>query len=263
MNRIKIPKGYLTSFCVIACALLILLTPYPPFQVKAEGGYAQENTFRFSNIDWKIVAGSSRHCETWGGKNNVWVAGSGSREELHLYLSKDANNHWTCVESESVKPFGFGTYEFEVITTGSTRSLLELDKNVVFGMFNYLSYQHDGTNEIDIEFSRWGGAENDVGNYTVYPSFFSAPPTSFTFPNFSYEAGNRSVHRFEWNPKYVKFGSFDGNVQFGDFLFKPGNPTDMLPQQPLKVHINLYTFEKRAPAKPVEIIIKRVSVPGV
>ena len=60
---------------------------------------------------------------------------------------------------------GFGRYQFWVVGRVD-----RLDPNVVFGLFNYPTPDigPDGTNEIDIEFAKWGKPEAPMGNYTVW-----------------------------------------------------------------------------------------------
>ena len=61
---------------------------------------------------------------------------------------------------------GFGTYQFKVIGRPDL-----FDDNVVLGLFNYTrpDVGPDATNEIDIEFAKWGGSQSQMGNWAVYP----------------------------------------------------------------------------------------------
>ena len=70
---------------------------------------------------------------------------------------------WYCAEVFSNDKLGFGRYEWYVIGRVD-----KLDKNVVLGLFPYLGPA--GRNEIDIEMAARGKANNDRGNFTVWPA---------------------------------------------------------------------------------------------
>ena len=143
-------------------AVLVLLPAIAALM--AGGNSADAATIKFSGHDWQI-----RPSATNGGpgpnrweEKNVSVDASG---HLHLKLT-ERDGKWYCAELYTRKALGFGLYEFQVVGR-----LDRLDPNVVFGLFNYPEPDvgRDGTNEIDIEFSRWGHPSADIGNYTVWP----------------------------------------------------------------------------------------------
>src|SRR5438876_551606 len=86
---------------------------------------------------------------------NVWVDEKG---QLHLKLTS-RNGKWYAAEVHTQKRLGFGRYEFQV-----SGPVDKLDRNIVFGIFNYPTSDlgPDGTCEIDIEFAHWGNPKAPV-----------------------------------------------------------------------------------------------------
>ena len=65
-----------------------------------------------------------------------------------------------CAEAHIDKPLGYGPYSFEV------KKPVFIDKNIILGLFTY----EDDSNEIDIEFGRWGWWFNLNFQYVIQPS---------------------------------------------------------------------------------------------
>ena len=244
--------------------LLMLVTLILP-----GNGFAQTpaaNALRFSGYDWEVreqgVSGPGPN--QWNPKN-VWVDKTG---DLHLKISRvnGANgDEWHCAEITSKKKFGFGRYEFQ--TVGAVD---RLDHNIVLGLFDYPSggEDPDGTNEIDIEFARWGNRANPNGSFTIYPaSGARGKKDSFAFEYALPETSAQSVatHRFTRTKNQVALATFAGEGKAGDkplsqWTYAPSE-TRLIPQKPLPVHLNLWLFQGKAPSdgKEVEIIVKRFS----
>ncbi len=112
---------------------------------------------------------------------------------------------WTCAEVTMRKRLGFGGYQFQV-----SGRLDGLDDNVVLGLFNYPTGNvgPDGTNEIDIEFARWGNHKYPMGNYTVWPVENSLKQVSKSFP-FTL-ADDQTTHWFVWSSDGIRFRSLQG-----------------------------------------------------
>ncbi len=215
---------------------------------------AAPKTLWFSGYQWTVRSG-------WGGPGpnrwsaaNVWKDTSGY---LHLKLSKQ-NGRWYSAELNTVKRFGFGKYQFQVIG-----AIDKFDPNVVLGLFNYPTADvgKDGTNEIDIEFARWGNPTYPIGNYTVWPVLDGLAQKSRSFA-FSL-SGLNTTQRFTWRSKQVYFQSLrgfhnDNSGQYASWLYKPNDYLNRISQQAMPVHINLWLFKGNAPTdgKQVEIIIK-------
>ena len=106
---------------------------------------------------------------------------------------------------------GFGTFQFQMIGRPDL-----LDPNTVFGFYTYppASVGGDATNEIDIEFSRWGNLNARNGNYTVWPAV-NGVPRSWSGFELAAPQNNESTHRFRWTPSTVSFWSMHGFQPIG------------------------------------------------
>jgi hypothetical protein len=175
---------------------------------------------------------------------------------LHLQITKSAGG-WTCAEVYTTEALGYGTYEF---TLGS--AVDRLDPNIVLGLFNYpeANAGPNGTNEIDIEFSHWGAAENPLGNYTVWPARLGVKNAHHEF---DMPAAVPTIQRFTWAVGSVKLET----QRMGD----GGKPTSIaawttprsfeksVGHVPMPVHLNLWLFNGKPPAdgKDVEILVRQ------
>ena len=219
------------------------------------GAAAQAGTINFSGYTWEVrPAGDGGPGPNHWDPNNVSVDANGY---LHLRLTQ-RNGQWFCAEVYTQQRLGFGRYQFWVIGRVD-----KLDRNVVFGLFNYPTADvgPDGTQEIDIEFSRWGQAIAPNGNYTVWPAVVGLSQKSKTFPFLL--NGDFSTHRFTWNPTSVFFQSLHGHQdnntnQFSSWLYQPVNPTTRIAQKPMPVHLNLWSFGGRPPSNgaQVELVVR-------
>jgi hypothetical protein len=223
---------------------------------------AQAKTIRFSGYDWTV-----RPSENGGpgpnhwDENNVWIDELG---RLHLKLTHQ-NGKWFCAEIYTNQSLGFGSYQFQIVG-----GLDKLDPNVVFGLFNYPEPEvgPDGTNEIDIEFARWGHSAAPICNYTVWPVNPKLDQAGVSFP--AKLSTDESTQRFIWSPAGVSFQSLqgftDGNTgQFAGWNNHPPDPAARVSQKPMPVHINLWCFKGRAPGngQPVEVIISAFKFKGM
>jgi len=170
-------------------------TPAAPTTPSIPSKYA--GLLEFSGYYWKIKDFASPALpgpNIWS-KNNVWVDDSGN---LHLKVSNDGGV-WSCAELQTADLLGFGTYEFQI--TGHIDSM---DPNVVFAMFTYpLSNRPRGTDEIDMEFSRWG-------NPNFYNGFYGAwgadPSVGQIEHNFYFSLPSEvSTYKFVWDSKGIYF----------------------------------------------------------
>ena len=215
---------------------------------------ADAKRLHFSGYDFKIKEGQGL-----GPGPNDWAKSQAfvdSKGRLHLRFS-EKNGKWYAGEVQSISKFGFGTYEitFEGDIGGQ-------DKNVVFGFFNYPSADvgPDGTNEIDVEFARWGNKGWDPLNYTVWPV---DPGLRNAHKTFTFRRGERkSTHQFVWKPDRVVYSSAeindDGSTgNTAHWAFRPKNPEDRIGQKPMPVYFNLWGFQGRQPSdtEPVEVIV--------
>lgn len=213
------------------------------------------DTVRFSGYTWDVrPSGIGDPGPNNWDQNNIWVDGNGY---LHLRLTQ-RNGKWYCCEVSTQSHLGFGRYQFWLVGRVD-----KLDKNVVFGLFNYPTADvgPDTTHEIDIEFAKWGDLVTPIGNYTVWPTTTSVScdtkPFSFILN------GDFSTHCFTWAPTSVFFQSQhghcdDNSYQFASWSYHPRNPATYISQKPMPVHINLWCFEGRAPSngQQVELVVR-------
>jgi hypothetical protein len=164
----------------------------PAFIVTGEHRY-----INFAGFEWEVKNGFGNP------GNNIWSNDPAQvwvdeNERLQLVLQKK-NNRWYSAEVISRSSFGYGTYTFYIDAEPAL-----YDPHVVAGIFLY----KDEKNEIDIEFSRWGDADNyQLGNYVIQPA--ELPGNQFRFPILT--EGSYTTHRIEWKPDEINFSSWHGH----------------------------------------------------
>ena len=153
---------------------------------------------------------------------------------LHLKLTQ-RGRRWYCAEVYTRKALGFGLYQFQI-----AGRVDRLDPNVVFGLFNYPQPEigPDGTNEIDIEFARWGEPSAPIGNYTVWPTRAALKQTTRNF-DVSLSGEGPTTHSFAWSPASVLFRSVAGRQEdhsqpLGNWHYQPRDPTTASPISPCR-----------------------------
>ncbi|GAB3347058.1 glycoside hydrolase family 16 protein [Lysobacter tyrosinilyticus] len=215
----------------------------------------EAKTLWFSGISWTVRPngiggpGANTWCE-----NNAFIDANG---DLHLRITRSKNNKWCSAEVVSDMRFAYGTYQFQL------KSRVDLlDRNVVLGLFNYPTSDvgADGTNEIDIEFARWGDANADKLNYTAWPVQASLGPSGNTFPLAL--TGNYSTHRFNWQPTFIRYqsthGHFDDNrYPIADWTFAPTDYSKRIGHAAMPVHMNLWLFGTPSTRQTIEVIISQ------
>jgi hypothetical protein len=197
----------------------------------------------FAGYEWQVRDGTGGPGPNTFSAQNVSVDAEG---HLHLRIVK-RQGKWSCAEVFLDQRFGFGSYEFELLGRPD-----QFDDNVVLGLFNYTVPEvgPDGTNEIDIEFATWGGAQAEHGNYAVWPAIAGPGPATHSFDTTL--KTDRSLHRFDWGSGSVSFTSLelygdDGARLVHSWAYAPLSPLPLVPQQPIPVHINLWLFQGNAP----------------
>lgn len=211
-------------------------------------------TINWQGYTWNVKSGAGLGPgpNTWNG-SNVAIDANGL---LHLKISK-VQTKWTCAEVSTVA-LGYGTYQFQVIG-----SIDAFDPYVVLGLFPYAG--PDGTNEIDMEFSRWGKTKASAPNgiWTVYPNDAQGVIGSSPF-SFALSEGNYTTARMTWTPSSVTYWLMGGHQPVGTttnvintWTYAPANPQHSIPQTAMPLHINLWLFQGRAPlnGRPVEVVI--------
>lgn len=222
----------------------------------AATGLNAAETLQFSGYEWTVKEGLKGPGPNNFAPRNVFVDAQG---RLHLKLTF-RDGKWFAAEVVSTRRFGFGRYQWQIVGRPDL-----FDDNVVLGLFNYPTPDvgADGTNEIDMEFARWGKPENAIGNYSVHPPQKKAPAGGHQYP--LKLAGDYTTHRFAWTSWSVALQSLFGHRQPGDttgeithYVFQPPEPVRSIPQLPMSIRMNLWLFRGWPPknGQEVEIVIR-------
>lgn len=208
-------------------------------------------TLQFAGRTWTVrdAVSAAPGPNRWA-PENAWVDTLG---RLHLRISRGVDGVWRCAEVKLATSLGYGTYQFKV-----EGRIDQLDRNVVFGMFQYPapSTGPDFTHEIDIEFARWGSDTPYAGYWTVYPTTTALAETTHAFGGAL--TGAYSTHRFHRTRDAVRFqmlhGHQDGDAQLANaWTFAPRNPRKSISQAAQPVYINLWLFRGMPPADGAEV----------
>jgi hypothetical protein len=165
--------------------------------------------------------------------NNVWVDDQG---RLHLAITYD-NGVWKCAEVIAQTSLGYGSYRFNLESAVDA-----LDANVVLGLFTWNDANAYNHRELDIEFSRWGNAQ-DYANaqYVVQPYSSNGNLLRWTLP----PGYTTSSHSFRWTNRSIAFQSSSAGNAIKQWSYtrragipRPGGETP---------RINLWLFQGAAP----------------
>ncbi len=212
-------------------------------------------TLSWKGLEWNVTSGGMAGVAE-GNPDNVSIDDNGY---LHLKITQNGGT-WTASELFTTTLLGFGTYQWQVDAAIDT-----FDKNVVLGLFPYgpaAGIGKDGTNEIDIEYSRWGVANGPNADWTDYPA--AGDTVGELDYTFSLGGTTQSTSRFEWATDHITSSLFKGfdrvfdtTNQLKTWTYAPDNPTINIPQQPLPLGMNLWCF-KAPPSdgKNVEVVIR-------
>jgi hypothetical protein len=211
-------------------------------------------SFSWKGHTWNVTSGGMAGVAQ-GNTANVFVDGNGY---LHLKITNSGGS-WTAAELFSTDNMGFGTYQWQI-----EGAVDRLDKNVVVGLYPYgpaAGIGGDGTNEIDIEFARWGNSAWPNGNYTVYPNSGSTVGST----TFNFTLGSSfTTSTFTWSGSKIDFSVQEGLKAVGDnsgliksWSYAPSNPTTNIPQRAMPLGMNLWCFgAPPSNGQNVEIIIR-------
>jgi hypothetical protein len=183
---------------------------------------------------------------------NAWTDAQG---RLHLAIRR-ADSGWTCAEVFTREGLGFGDFSWTLAGREG-----RLDRNVALGLFTYPApgTGPDGTNEIDIEISRWGVPNAPAGNFTVWPATQGRPHRTFSFP-FEWTAAS-SVHAFAWRPGEIRFRTLQPPDTLASWRFASVPSGTDVPSLPCPVHMNLWLVQGRPPSdgREVEVVVESFS----
>jgi hypothetical protein len=211
--------------------------------------------FVWKGHDWNVTTGGMAGV-TPGSPANVTIDGDGY---LHLKITKTGST-WTSAELFTTDKLGFGTYQWQV-----EAPIDRFDKNVVLGLFPYgpaANIGSDGTNEIDIEYSRWGQANGDNGDWTDYPA--TGKTVGELAYDFTLSGGVLSTSRFIWTSTSIEDFLMTGLQPLGStagllktWTYAPPTPATNIPQQPLPLGMNLWCFDATpSDGNDVDVVIR-------
>ena len=190
--------------------------------------------------------------------SNVWVDES---DLVHLQII-NMSGVWTSAELYTTNRFSFGTFQWQV-----EARLDVLDPNVVLSLYTYEPPVAGvyGTNQINIDFSRWGLNTSVAPNlfYNVWPVSINDTKngTSLVYR----QSSPYTTHRMTWSSTSVLFQSLYGFHNDDTNLFQRWETSasfaPAIPQATAPIHMNLWIFHSdtgdRSPSNGnrVEVII--------
>ena len=180
-------KSYLNRTTVCGLTLLVILLARP----------TSARTIQWSGMTWDVKNGTGLGPgpNNWSDStNSVWVD---ANNNLHLKVRR-FHGKWYSAEVISQDSLGFGDYEFRLESNTEN-----YDKNVVAGLFTFQS----DTEEIDIELTKFGDANNTDAHYTVQPYFNPGNTNDFDLGL----TGDFSTHSFNWTANQIDFESLHGH----------------------------------------------------
>lgn len=157
-------------------------------------------------------------------------------EVLSLRLTKGPSG-WRGAQIESESTYQFGT--FTTNTLSSLRPMLVDSPSAVLGFFAYLGPAY--TNEIDMEFTRWGNPIIPPMHYTVWPDVRAGvtPRSQSTFSTgVDAELVRPARHRFTWTDRSVTFESSAGAKS--EPIGRPFTVSAHVPTKPMHIMLNLW-----------------------
>jgi hypothetical protein len=248
--------------------LLLLVVSVAPAQSKLPQTSPLPTTWM--GYTWHLAANGSciGSCDIHSDSSNLSVDSSGA---LHIKISKDGGT-WTGAEMFTSEKLGFGTYQW--VLKGN--NFYNMDPPVVLGLFTYGpagGIGVDGTDEVDIEFSKWNTAPGKQNvDFTAYPATGhketenkskEAKPSSdrtFYIPSPAASISTTTV-RFVWSSASISWYVMSGTVSVNSAPTKilqsytyTGTSTT-IPQAAAPVGINLWSFEG-LPSNPWDITIE-------
>jgi hypothetical protein len=169
----------------------------------------------FSGRSWTVKTGSGLM-----GPGPNWFSNSYSdvfideKGRLHMKIAEH-DGKWYATEVVSDENLGYGTYIFTIIG-----DLANIPENIVLGLFTWdnNTFYEQANSEVDIEFSKWGNAENNN------PLTYSVQPVSFGtfYSERTHQAVvtpsdliGASTHGFTWTDTLITWKSYAG-YKFGE-----------------------------------------------
>ena len=184
-------------------------------------------TISFAGYEWMVKRAD---CPVGPGPNHfsdrgedIWV----DEEGLHLTISEHAGR-WYCTEAILNASLGYGTYTFQ--THGRVDII---DPMMVLGLFTWdgkaIEQNH---REVDIEFARWGDADEYTNCQYVVQPCSQCPGCDDRCTRFRVDLTDEEsdlTHSLIWSPGTVEFSTYYGSAMVhkwthtGEYVPEPGN----------------------------------------
>ena len=219
-------------------------TPTVPTSAGPISNPGHMSQLNWAGYTWNVHSSQ----EDWGGNhfsdssNNVWVD---TQNRLHLKIT-NVNGMWYSAEIETANTIGYGTYATTVYSNPNT-----LAPNVIAGMF----YYKDPSDEMDMEFSRWGNPRQ------IYDTFYTVYDGSSTSAKHSqgYLTNTASTtHAMTWNENSISMVSKDSSNIIGSWTY----PGTYSPATGGRFHLNFWVENAAPPAdgKEQELVLSSFSM---
>jgi hypothetical protein len=232
-----------------------MVVAQPPQDQRRSGAQATAvaavaRTITFSGHQWTVKSSAG---ELWGpgpnrfsdSSDNVWVDEQG---RLHLKISY-RDGAWHCAEVISQASFGHGTYRFSVESP-----LDALDAQAVLGLFTWNDDKAFNHREIDIEFARWGHAQDSTNAQFVVQPY----NTRGNLLRWTLQPGYTSTtHQFRWTQRDIAFRSSSAGNTLAQWTYGKRNGIPRPGGE--NARINLWLFQGLPPqgGAPIEVIVSR------
>lgn len=187
-------------------------------------------TFQWKGLHWNVDNYQGGPGPNNFSPSNVSIQPDG----IHLKVTH-VNGKWYCASIQSVEKQLYGTYRCVV----KGRPDL-MDPEIVLAMYNYGNV--DGTNETDIELSRWNDPKDASPlNYTVYPPM-TGPNEHQAYPMVL--NSNYSTHRFTWKNDRIDFLSQQGARPTSDISSVIRSATiSISPNIVMNIRFNMWLYD--------------------
>jgi len=208
-------------------------------------------TISFSGRAWSVKFSGSESVgpgpmRFGNSSRNVDIDSQGA---LHMRI-ENAGGAWVGAEVILTELLGYGTYTFTL------EPIIDLDPNVVLGLFTWSDNPDEAHREIDIEIARWSDPDNLNAQCVVQPHELPENITRFGLP----ETAAGSTHSFTWTPDSVicetSLLAADGSAPqlFHHHEFTSGIPTPGEAQ----ARMNLWLFRGAPPVngQAAEVIVR-------
>jgi hypothetical protein len=233
-------------------------TSYPTIDDVQWNDFPGGTTVDFAGHTWRVKGpgyygpGGNLFCNE---TDCVWVDGE---DRLHITL-KNRGGSWYSTEVVTEDALGYGDY---ILTTVGRLDLI--DPKAVLGIFlwEYGPCWDDGYlwwnpyNEIDIEYSRWGNAASDIGQFVAQPWDYPGNRDRY---DAVFAEGETVSHAMRWLPDRVEYRVWRGSpddeatspqihawTYTGPHIPRPENP---------RMHLNLWKFQN-TPATDQEVVFQ-------